>query len=185
MCYALAEECAINGAEVILVSGPVAIQIFHPEIHTVNVNTAEQMFSACLHHFPSCDAAILSAAVADFSPAITYNEKIKKGKKEMNIKLTPTTDIAYELGKKKNSNQLLAGFALETSNEIMNARKKLKKKNFDFIVLNSLRDAGAGFGTDTNKICIIDKNNIINKFELKSKAEVAQDIVEKLISLMT
>ncbi len=184
MGYAIAEECAENGAEVILITGPVTVIISHPGVLLVPVSTAEQMYTACMHHFSSCDAAILSAAVADFSPEITYTDKIKRGKEEMFIKLKPTVDIASELGKRKKDSQLIAGFALETSNEQMNARNKLIKKNLDFIVLNSLRDEGAGFGTDTNKISIIDKNNNIHNFELKSKTEVAKDIVEKLISLM-
>lgn len=182
MGYAIAEVCAKLGAEVILISGPVNIRLAHPSIKIINVNTAEEMFKACMIHFPSADAAVLSAAVADFSPVDRYTNKLKQKEGELMIRLTPTKDIAAELGKIKKEKQILAGFALETDNEIINAREKMYKKHFNFIVLNSLQDEGAGFRKDTNKITIIDNNNNIAKFELKSKREVAADIVEKLIT---
>ena len=184
MGFAIAETCAQQGASVILISGPVNLVPVHPNIKLIRVQTAKQMFEVCKMHFPACDSAILSAAVADFSPETTYTDKVKRAKENWRIDLKPTTDIAAELGSMKKDNQVLAGFALETENELENAKLKLRKKNFDFIVLNSLKDDGAGFGTDTNKITILDKNNKIDKFELKSKAEVSVDIVEKLTGMM-
>lgn len=164
-------------------SGPVSLSAVNPLITCIRVQTASEMLQVCLKHYKSCNAAILSAAVADFTPVETLKAKMKRGKSEWNLTLKPTADIASELGKRKSGNQVLAGFALETENEISNAKEKLKRKNFDFIVLNSLRDVGAGFGTDTNKITILDKNNNIDKFELKSKSEVARDIVDKMIEI--
>ena len=184
MGYAIAEVCAREGADVILISGPVSVSLLHPNVRIVPVNTAEQMFNACMEHFFSCDAAILSAAVADFTPEITYSEKIKRGKEAMHIHLMPTKDIAAELGSIKRKGQLIAGFALETTNELANAKDKMHRKNFDFIVLNSLRDPGAGFGIDTNKITIVDRYNNIYNFELKSKQNVAVDIVNKLTEML-
>jgi phosphopantothenoylcysteine decarboxylase/phosphopantothenate--cysteine ligase len=185
MGFALAEVCADAGAEVILVTGPVSLEIKNKDIKLIRVETAAQMYAECLNHFSSCDAAILSAAVADFSPAETLRLKVKREKTDWNIVFKPTKDIAAELGSMKKENQVLVGFALETDHEINHAREKLKRKNLDFIVLNSLNDKGAGFATDTNKICIIDKNNNIDNFELKSKHDVAIDIVDKLIALFS
>ena len=184
MAYAIAEECAENGAEVLIISGPVNISLKNKNIKLISVSTAAEMFEASIMHYPAMDTAILAAAVSDFSPDFPLSNKMKSGKDDLTIKLKPTKDIAAELGKTKKDSQLLIGFALETNKELENAKAKLKKKNFDFIVLNSLRDKGAGFGTDTNKITIIDKNNNIDKFELKSKSEVAHDIIEKMISLI-
>jgi len=179
MGYALAEELAKRGAEVILVTGPTSLQVKHPAIRRIDVTTAEEMHRAATEHFPNVDAAIMAAAVADFSPAAVKHEKIKD-KQGFDLKLVPTKDIAAELGAKKRPGQVLAGFALETGNETGNAMKKLVKKNFDFIVLNSLNDVGAGFGHATNKITIIDKDGQTVPFELKSKEKVAKDIVDKL-----
>jgi phosphopantothenoylcysteine decarboxylase/phosphopantothenate--cysteine ligase len=184
MGFAIAEACANAGAEVILISGPVSLETKNNKVKLIRVQTASQMYSECLNNFSDCDAAILTAAVADFSPAETLSKKVKREKSDWNITLKPTTDIAAYLGTVKNNKQILVGFALETDNEEKHAMDKLKRKNLDFIVLNSLNDVGAGFGTDTNKITIIDKNNIIDKFELKSKQDVAIDIVEKLTGLM-
>ncbi len=185
MGFALAETCAHYGAEVILISGPVNIIPEHPNIALISVQTAKQMLDECLSYFHLCDGAILSAAVADFSPEITYMDKVKREKESSwQLSLKPTIDIASTLGKQKRNKQVLAGFALETNNALENAKTKLKKKNFDFIVLNSLNDEGSGFGTDTNKITIIDKNNNIDKFELKSKMDVSVDIIEKLFQMM-
>jgi phosphopantothenoylcysteine decarboxylase / phosphopantothenate---cysteine ligase len=184
MGFAIAETCAQQGANVILITGPVSLVPIHSNIKLIRVQTAKQMFDACKTYFSGCDSAILSAAVADFSPEITYTDKVKRGKEDLRINLKPTLDIAAELGSGKTNKQILVGFALETENELENARTKLRNKNFDFIVINSLKDEGAGFGTDTNKITILDKNNNIDKFELKSKAEVSADIVEKLIGMM-
>jgi len=183
MGYALAEELAKRGAEVILVSGPTSLQVKHPAIHRIDVTTAEEMYCATTENFPDVDAAIMAAAVADFTPETALYEKIKD-KREFDLKLVSTKDIAAALGVVKRPGQVLAGFALETHNETENAIKKLTKKNFDFIVLNSLNDEGAGFGHTTNKITIIDKNGHMEYFELKSKHEVAKDIVDKLVIVM-
>jgi len=166
MGYAIAGELAENGAEVILVSGPVSVTAKHKNIKVIAVESAEEMHSVSIEQFVNCDGAIMSAAVADFSPVRTENKKVKRGKENWQIELQPTEDIAAALGKMKTKNQILVGFALETDDEIENARKKLKKKNLDFIVLNSLNEKGAGFGVDTNKITIIDRNNIQQNFEL-------------------
>ena len=181
MGYALAEELAQRGAEVTLVSGPTALQVEHPAIRRIDVTTASEMYLAATEHFPAMDAAIMAAAVADFSPATVQQEKIRN-KEEFGIKFVPTKDIAAALGAKKRPRQVLVGFALETNNETENAMKKLTSKNFDFIVLNSLNDAGAGFGHTTNKITIIDKDGHSSHFELKPKGEVAKDIVDKLVA---
>jgi len=184
MGIAIAEEAARLGAAVTLVLGPVAIRPSHYNITTIAVKTTAEMKEASVRVFRRCDIGILAAAVADFTPETPSDKKIRRGEGEMTIKLTPTEDIAACLGSMKKENQILAGFALETDNEISNAKAKLKKKNLDLIILNSLRDEGAGFGHDTNRITIIDSNNNIDKFELKSKDEVASDIMEKIISLI-
>jgi phosphopantothenoylcysteine decarboxylase / phosphopantothenate---cysteine ligase len=182
MGFAIADELAQRGAEVTLISGPVNILPAHSEIELVKVNTAADKFSECQSRFSSMNASILSAAVADYSiydPSVT---KIKREKEDLSLLLTPTKDIAAYLGGQKKSDQVLAGFALETNNELENAKKKLVEKNLDFIVLNSLNDKGAGFQTDTNQITIIDKYNNIKKTELKSKQDIAKDIVNELVT---
>jgi phosphopantothenoylcysteine decarboxylase/phosphopantothenate--cysteine ligase len=184
MGIALADAAADYGAEVNLVLGPVNILPSNSSIKITRVITAESMASECVSIFPDCDVAILSAAVADYTPVISEKEKIKKSEKTLTIKLKPATDIAKALGKMKKRSQILAGFALETGNEISNAKDKLKRKNLDFIVLNSLADKGAGFEHDTNRITIIDKYNNIDKFELKSKDEAARDILDKVVSMV-
>jgi phosphopantothenoylcysteine decarboxylase/phosphopantothenate--cysteine ligase len=184
MGYAIAEKLADEGAKVILVSGPVSISVQNPGIEVISVESAGEMYEACTRHFPKCNGAFMTAAVADFTPVNPFSEKNKRGKENWNIEMKPTRDIAAALGSMKKENQLLVGFALETHNENANAQRKLKNKNLDFIVLNSLKDEGAGFGGDTNKITIIDKNNNQQAFELKSKKEVAADIVEKMVSLL-
>lgn len=181
MGYAIAEALAYEGAEVILVSGPVSLQISQPGIKRIDVVSAQQMFEAAIEHFPNTDGAIMTAAVADFTPLEKISSKVKRGKENYSIELKPTQDIAAKLGEIKEKHQLLVGFALETDNEIENAKLKIKKKNLDFIVLNSLNDFGAGFGYDTNKISILDKNNKISRFELKAKTKVAGDIVAKIV----
>ncbi|WP_321344266.1 bifunctional phosphopantothenoylcysteine decarboxylase/phosphopantothenate--cysteine ligase CoaBC [uncultured Draconibacterium sp.] len=183
MGYAIAEELAEQGADVTLVSGPVSVTTKKLGVTVVPVESAEEMYKASVEHFKSADGAIMCAAVADFTPAKKEDEKTKRGKENWQIELQPTKDIAAELGKLKNEKQLLVGFALETNNELANAEGKLLKKNLDFIVLNSLKDRGAGFGVDTNKITIIEKGNKQTDFELKDKAEVAKDIVAKIIEL--
>jgi phosphopantothenoylcysteine decarboxylase/phosphopantothenate--cysteine ligase len=185
MGYAIAEELAEQGAEVILVSGPVSVSTQKDKIKIISVESAEEMYQACISHFPECDGAVMTAAVADFTPASRAAQKTKRGKENWKLELKPTKDIATALGQLKKENQVLIGFALETTDEKANAQKKLKKKNLDFIVLNSLNDAGAGFGFDTNKITIIGKNNKIQPFELKSKREVAADIVSRVISILS
>ncbi len=181
MGYALAEELASRGAEVILVSGPVNLTPKHPSVKKIDVRTAQEMYQAAKDYFSKVDAAIMAAAVADFTPAEPKPQKIKD-KQTYDLRLIPTTDIAAELGKLKQPEQILVGFALETHDETENAVAKLKKKNFDFIVLNSLNDARAGFGYETNKITIIDADNGVQRFELKSKKEAAKDITDKLVS---
>lgn len=183
MGYALAESCARRGAEVTLVSGPVQVKAQHPSIKVTKVESAHQMHEAAIEAFPTSDAAILCAAVADFTPEVKADQKIKREKEDLILKLVPTEDIAAALGKIKKENQCLVGFALETNNELANARHKLEKKNFDFIVLNSLQDAGAGFQCDTNKITIVDKEKA-TPYPLKTKTEVADDIIDRLANLL-
>ena len=184
MGIAIADAACEYGAKVILVLGPASIMPENHNVKVIHVSDAESMASECISRFPECDIAILSAAVADFTPLSPSKVKIKKVAGEMVIELKPTTDIALKLGQMKNGNQFLAGFALETNDEIKNAKNKLKKKNLDIIVLNSLNDEGAGFGHDTNKITIFDRNNNIDKFELKSKDEAAKDILDKIVSMI-
>ena len=184
MGIAIAEAASDYGAEVDLVIGPVHFLPSDKRIKITNVITAESMASACISRFPHCDIAILSAAVADFTPEKPVLKKIKKVNNNFLLTLKPTTDIAETLGKSKKSSQILVGFALETSDEINNATVKLNRKNLDFIVLNSLNEEGAGFEHDTNKITIIDRNNNIDKFELKSKDDVARDILNKIVSMI-
>ena len=181
MGYAIAEACAEEGAEVILVSGPVNLEPRHPSVRKISVTTAAEMATNCFREFEHCHVGIMTAAVADYSPRVVAGNKLKRTGAKMTIELEPTLDIAAELGRRKKSGQVLVGFALETDNEKENAKGKILKKNFDFIVLNSLRDEGAGFAVDTNKICIIDADNNVSDFELKPKTEVAQDILTKLL----
>lgn len=182
MGFALAEVCAEEGAEVELICGPVSLDIKHPHIHRTDVESAQQMYEASMQAFPHADAAILCAAVADFTPDVTADEKIKRGDNGMQITLRPTQDIAASLGKIKTIHQKMVGFALETCHEMEHAKRKLEKKNLDFIVLNSLKDKGAGFAHNTNKITIISATGI-QEFPLKSKKEVAADIVQELCTL--
>ena len=182
MGLALAEACALRGAEVELVAGPVQLPTFHPNIHRTDVESAQQMYEAATKLFPSCQAAILCAAVADFTPAICADEKIKR-KGSMTLSLEPTHDIAAALGEMKTTQQRLVGFALETQNEMGNAREKLTRKNLDLIVLNTLRDEGAGFGHDTNKVTILTPTGQ-QAFPLKSKTEVAHDIITSLCDIL-
>ncbi|UKJ08492.1 bifunctional phosphopantothenoylcysteine decarboxylase/phosphopantothenate--cysteine ligase CoaBC [Solitalea lacus] len=184
MGFALAEELADQGAHVTLISGPTHLLTNHKNISIKRVTSAGEMFEQCVRYFPSVDIAIMSAAVADYTPVEVATQKIKKTENEFSLSLTKTKDILAELGKLKKPEQLLVGFALETTNEIENATGKLKKKNLDFIVLNSLNDKGAGFQGDTNKITILDKNGKTETFELKTKQEVAQDIVNKIVSTL-
>ena len=180
---ALAEECARRGAEVEMVCGPMNQKPKHPSIICTNVESAAQMYEACVSIFPTCNAGILCAAVADFTPEHTAENKIKREGDQLVIRLNPTQDIAQAMGRMKREDQKLVGFALETCNEAENARKKLEKKNLDFIVLNSLNDEGAGFQYDTNKITLIDATES-QSFPLKSKTEAAKDIINRLKQIM-
>ena len=180
MGYALAEA---RGAEVTLVSGPVNLSVNHPNINRIDVESAEQMYNACMSHYPTSDAGILCAAVADFTPECVADKKIKREKDDLTLNLKPTHDIAAALGKIKTDSQRLVGFALETNDETAHAQDKLKRKNLDFIVLNSLNDKGAGFRCDTNKITIIDSGKA-EEYPLKTKKEVAADIIDKLDSIL-
>ena len=184
MGFALAEVLAGCGAFVKLVSGPVSLKPGHRNIEFIPVQTAVEMLAKCLSCFKESDGAILSAAVADYRPKSPVKHKIKRTPGNLLVELEPNPDIAAELGKIKQSHQFLVGFALETENEMVNAEAKLKKKNFDFIVLNSLQDKGSGFNSDTNKITIISKNNKKVHFELKTKQEAALDIVQYLDPLL-
>jgi len=180
MGYSIALTAANLGAEVTLISGPTNQQINHPNVLEIKITSSAEMLVECNAYFPETDAAILSAAVADYTPSEVHSSKLKKSDNDLTLRLKKTTDILRTLGQKK-TNQILVGFALETDNEIENAKVKLTSKNLDFIVLNSLNDNGAGFKHDTNKITIIDNDNKLYKFELKSKDEVAEDIINHLI----
>lgn len=181
MGFALAEECATRGAKVELIAGPVGLKTKHPNIHRTDVTSAQQMYEVATTCFPTCDTAILCAAVADFTPSTITDRKIRReGSGGMHLDLQPTQDIARELGRMKQKGQKLIGFALETDHEIEHARGKLQRKNLDFIVLNSLRNPGAGFAHDTNQITLLFADGTRKDFGLKSKTEVASDIVDHL-----
>ncbi len=180
MGFALAEECAARGAEVVLVTGPVAQSTVHPAIRRIDVESAAEMYEAATTEFPTCEAGILCAAVADFSPREVADTKLHRTGEELVLRLKPTRDIAASLGAEKQANQVLAGFALETHDEQSHAADKLARKHLDFIVMNSLRDEGAGFRVDTNKITLITATET-RSYPLKSKQEVAADIVDQLI----
>lgn len=180
MGFEIAKAIANKGAEVILITGPTNQIVSHSLISVFPITSAQEMYDACHEHFHKVDVAILSAAVADFKPKNSASQKIKKTGDTLQIELVRTLDILASLGKIKKQ-QLLIGFALETNNEIENAIGKLKKKNLDLIVLNSLNDKGAGFGGSTNKVTFIDRNESVKAFDLKSKAEVAEDITQEII----
>ncbi len=184
MGFALAEECANRGAQVEFICGPVSttMKLSHPNIHRIDVESAQQMYEASMNIYPEMDSAILCAAVADFTPEVTADQKIKRKGDDMVVRLKPTQDIAASLGKIKRQDQVLVGFALETNDEESNAQGKLQRKNFDFIVLNSLNDKGAGFRTDTNKITIITIDGK-TEYPLKPKPEVAKDIIDRLVEV--
>ncbi len=184
MGIAIAAAAADSGFDVTLIVGPVNIVPKNSSIKIINVVSAKEMTEQCLKKFPESDVAILAAAVADFTPSDYRNQKIKSNGKGLSLNLIPTADIAGSLGKIKKESQILVGFALETENEVSNAKKKLLKKNLDLIILNSLNDEEAGFGFDTNKITIIDKYDKIDIFGLKSKDQVAKDIIDKVVSMI-
>lgn len=182
MGFALAEECAKRGAEVTLIAGPVALSC-SSGIHRVNVESCQEMYNASIEAFPLQDAAILCAAVADFKPAMTADRKIKRGEDGLRLQLEPTQDIAASLGKMKQERQRLVAFALETDHEESNAESKLKKKNADFVVLNSTRNKGTTFRTDDNQIIIVSPQGK-KEYGKKPKSEVARDIVDELVSIL-
>jgi phosphopantothenoylcysteine decarboxylase/phosphopantothenate--cysteine ligase len=183
MGIAIAEEACRRGAKVVLVKGPGQISTSMDSIEVVQVRSAEDMFQACKDRFSETDVAILAAAVADYTPVEKSEIKIKKKEGDLTIPLKRTTDIAAYLGKQKQQHQKIVGFALETNNAIENAKGKLKKKNFDFIVLNTLEDKGAGFKHDTNKVSFILSDGTHKSFELKSKKKVATDIIDQVLLL--
>lgn len=183
MGYAIASQLLRLGADVTLVSGPSGLN--PPEGATfIQVTSAAEMLEACRSHFPLADITIMSAAVADYTPKVKADQKIKKTESHLTLELVKTTDILATLGETKRNNQILVGFALETQDEVANAVDKLHRKNLDFIVLNSMRDPGAGFASDTNKVTLIDQNGDREVFELKSKGEVAKDICSRVIRLL-
>ena len=181
MGFAIAETLAEQGAMVDLIAGPVHIASQHVNINRIDVMSAQDMYEQSIKYFENSDGAIMTAAVADYAPEQEAKQKIKRSSSELNIRLKANPDIAKTIGQLKKEHQILVGFALETNQELANAQKKLSAKQLDFIVLNSLNEEGAGFGYDTNKITIIDKNNKIEKFELKTKKKVSLDIVNKII----
>jgi phosphopantothenoylcysteine decarboxylase/phosphopantothenate--cysteine ligase len=182
MGLAVANECVTQGAEVTLVAGP-GVPASDAAINRIDIESAKEMYDACIEHFNNADIGVMAAAVADYRPSDPSDSKIKKSSDSMSISLEKNPDILKTLGSKKSSNQILVGFALETDNEKDHALEKLKAKNLDFIVLNSLKDDGAGFGHDTNKVSLLFSNNKILSFELKTKAAVAKDIVQQIIEL--
>lgn len=184
MGYALAEIAVKLGADVTLISGPTQLSLTSNSIKKTEVKSAQQMYEAVIKDVVDADIIIMAAAVADYTPINPSENKLKKKDTSLVIELKPTKDILLAIGKQKKNNQLLIGFALETNNELENAKNKLAKKNLDFIVLNSLQDHQAGFNFDTNKVTIIDKNNNVENYELKSKSEVAQDIINKIVTLL-
>lgn len=184
MGFALAEACAKQGADVCLISGPVQLKTKHPNIERIDVESAEEMFDAVMNRFYGMDGAILCAAVADFTPIEIASTKLKREDENLLLELKPTQDIAASVGNMKIDSQFLVGFALETTNEVENASRKIEAKNLDFIVLNSLNDKEAGFGFDTNKISIIHRSGSKKDFELKSKIEVAEDIITEIKVIM-
>jgi phosphopantothenoylcysteine decarboxylase/phosphopantothenate--cysteine ligase len=182
MGVAIAEAFLKEGANVTLICGPIQLKT-HNFIHRIDIVSAEEMYNACEVHFPKAEITIMAAAVADYTSDTISLEKLKKKDDDLVIKLKKTKDILAHLGANKKTSQILVGFALETNNELEHAKDKLKRKNLDLIVLNSLRNSGAGFAGDTNQITIIDKHNNVEDFPLKSKAEVATDIIERIIEL--
>ena len=183
MGYALAEAFAEKGANVTLISGPTNLKINHQNIKKILITSAAEMFEAVKANFANSAITVMAAAVADYSPTHQATEKIKKTTDNLQIALSKTIDILQYVGEQKKADQLTIGFALETTNELVNAQNKLKSKNADLIILNSLNDEGAGFNVDSNKITMIDKNGKIEAFELKSKNKVAQDILQKITQL--
>lgn len=184
MGVSLAYTAADRGAQVTLILGPSSLKVSHPNIETIRTVSAQDMYDQCIEKYESMDVAIMAAAVADYTPKTVADQKIKKKSDDLFLELKRTKDIAATLGKSKRENQLLIGFALESENEVANATSKIHRKNFDFIVLNSLKDKGAAFQHDTNKVTIIHKDNKTRSYELKSKDKVAQDIIQEIVLLI-
>ncbi len=184
MGYAIAEEFLRHGAEVVLISGPVCLTLSHPNLQLVKVESASDMYLACCRHFEEVDVAVFAAAVADYRPATVAQQKIKKDDASFIIEMVKNIDIATEFGKCKSPNQISIGFALETNDELNHAVSKLQRKNFDMVVLNSMNDAGATFGYDTNKISVIHSQGVKKDFPLKTKKDVAADIVKEVRQLV-
>jgi len=184
MGFAIAEAFAAEGAEVHLVTGPVALETHAAGVEVVRVTSAGEMFERCSELMDRMDIAVFNAAVSDYTPASVSGKKVKRGTGEWTIQLKPTKDIAAEMGRRKSEGQVLVGFALETDNEEEHARQKLEKKNLDLVVLNSMRDSGAGFGCETNRVTMIDRMGSIKKYELKPKAQVAVDLVQRVLKIL-
>jgi phosphopantothenoylcysteine decarboxylase/phosphopantothenate--cysteine ligase len=184
MGFAIAEKFLELGAEVVIVSGPVHIQLQHPRLRVIQVNAASEMYLACCRVFEEVDIAVFAAAVADYRPAKIAAQKIKKDDESFTIRMVKNVDIAYEFGKVKTATQISVGFALETNDELTHAKSKLQKKNFDMVILNSMNDANATFGHDTNKITTIKKDLSKKEYALKQKTEVAKDIVKEIAALL-
>lgn len=184
MGFAIAEAFAAEGAKVYLVTGPVSLKTHAEGVEVIRVTSADEMFERCNKVMEQIDIAVFNAAVSDFTPVSTSEKKVKRGEDEWTIRLKPTKDIAAEMGKRKSAGQLLVGFALETDNELEHARLKLEKKNLDLIVLNSMQDMGAGFGTDTNRVTMIDRLGNSDQYELKPKVQVAADLVQRVIKMV-
>lgn len=184
MGFAIAEAFASRGADVVLVAGPVQLKTIHSSIRRIDVESGEEMYNAVMSEVENSDIVVSCAAVADFRPVHCADNKVKRGKDNMQLELEPTTDIAAALGRQKRNGQLLIGFALETNDEECNAIQKLHKKNLDLIILNSLKDANACFGYDTNKVTMIDRQENHYYYELKTKREVAEDIVSRIAEML-
>lgn len=184
MGYAIARQFLQQGAQVFMVSGPVCIELEHPGLTVVQVNSANEMYMACCRFFEDADIAVFAAAVADYRPAKIAEQKIKKEDSSFTISMVKNIDIAFEFGKIKTAAQVSVGFALETNDELAHAQGKLQKKNFDMVVLNSMNDANATFGHDTNKITVLKKEQPPKAFLLKHKSDVAKDIVREVCSLL-
>ena len=184
MGFAIAGAFAAQGAHVHLVTGPVSLECHEAGVEVIRVRSAAEMYERCSELMDQMDVAVFNAAVSDYTPASPYGKKVKRGDGAWSIELKPTRDIAAEMGKRKKEGQVLVGFALETDNEVEHARMKLEKKNLDLVVLNSMQDRGAGFGTDTNRVTMIDREGKIDHFELKPKTQVAMDLVQRVVKML-
>ena len=184
MGFAIAEAFAAEGAKVHLVTGPVSLEVRSSGIEVSRVTSAADMFARCEEVIDQVDIAVFNAAVSDFTPIRASEVKVKRGSGEWSLQLKPTRDIAAEMGKRKRAGQIMVGFALETDHELEHARRKLEKKNMDLVVLNSMRDSGAGFETDTNRVTMVDRLGNVDRYELKPKAQVAADLVQRVIKMV-